>query len=140
MEPLARTRAANLRFWRPTKDKNAKMSVPFEVPVYSINTKYRTPLLWVYCRIVVRAYKVVDEATGAGFKYRVQVYLVDRKTGQNLEMIHNVESVVAFADSMKATLRRAARAGRTARDEMDELGVPAVLAAKYNLKEASRVD
>lgn len=121
MEPLLRTRGSGYKFWKPTSDPLKRESFPFEVEVRGKSKRYDTPEDWARCRIKMAVWPKSDKIFGGEWRYTIQVTLVNRKTGEDIKILHSVDSVTSYVKEL--AIRMAANAGVVAREQMARMGI-----------------
>lgn len=124
IEPLIATRGAGYKFWKPGPTAPEEMvSFPFYVTVISKNTRYANPESFALCRVKALVYGTrKDPVFGGKYKFRVEVFLLDEKTGEAVKLLHSVETVKSYL-TIESARAAANKAGRIARDQMDRMGV-----------------
>jgi hypothetical protein len=124
IEPIAKSRAAGYKFWKPGPMAEGVMeSYPFWVTVISKNTQYKTPESFALCRVRALVYCTKKDAVfGGKYKVRIEVLLVDPTSGECMRILHSVETVKSYL-TIASARAAASKAGRTARDQMDRMGV-----------------
>jgi hypothetical protein len=134
LEPLAMTAASGRRMWKEQKHKAVRVSYPFEVAVRSVRAGTMHPGRWVLCRIIVKA--LPNESVlidGTGFRFELNIWLTDRRTGKDVFLIRQLESNEVWK-SRREALTRGSKYGMDAYMELVQGGLPnyaAVQAQRY---------